>query len=60
MKKCSICDNTALFKIKNEEIYYCKTHAKEFFEENALENIKQISTSVRQANALKSYLDKIK
>ncbi|MFW6285872.1 MAG: hypothetical protein ACOC16_01750 [Nanoarchaeota archaeon] len=60
MKKCSICDNKALFKIKNEEIYYCQTHAREFFEENALENIQQISKSVKQANALKEYLDKIK
>jgi uncharacterized pyridoxamine 5'-phosphate oxidase family protein len=58
MTKCSICGKVATFKIKGEKIYYCTQHAKEFFQEDALEKVKEISKGARDANFLKEYLKK--
>jgi ribosomal protein L37AE/L43A len=56
--KCSICGETAVYKIKNEEIYYCKEHAKEFFNVDSLIEIKsRIIQSNNEALKLKKKLD---
>ncbi len=59
MKKCIICGKTAIFKIKGEEIYYCKEHAKKFFNIDSLEIISnRIKTNQEKAEILKKYLEK--
>lgn len=58
MKQCSICNNTAVFKVKNENIYYCKEHAEEFFDIDSLEIISdKIKLGANQANILKKFLN---
>ncbi len=60
METCVICNKAAVFKIKNEKIYYCENHAKEFFETDALENISKIKKSAKEAKILKQYLQSFK
>ena len=57
-KICSICKKEAKFKIKGENIFYCKEHAKEFFETDCLENFKKIELGQKQAEILKKYLER--
>jgi len=59
MTTCSICKKTAIFKIKGENVYYCKEHAEAFFPIDALEVIsKKIKKVSYEANALKKFIDK--
>lgn len=60
MSKCVICGKDAIFKVKNEKVYYCKIHAEEFFSIDCLENIQKINKSVKQANILEEYLNHYK
>jgi len=53
MQKCVICSKTGIFKIKGEEIYYCKEHAEDFFPLDALENISKLKTGIKQAESLR-------
>ena len=58
MNTCSICEKIAIFKIKGENIYYCKEHAEEFFNIDSLEIItNKIQTNQKQAQILKKYLE---
>ena len=59
MKRCSICGERAVYKIKGEKIFYCRAHAREFFDDNSLENIRKISKGAREADVLKEYLERI-
>ena len=56
MVKCSICDNDAVYKIKDLSIYYCEKHAKDFFEKNSLEQIDKLKIGTKESNILKKYL----
>lgn len=57
MNHCSICSKTAIFKIKGENIYYCKEHAEEFFDIDSLEIIsKKIESSVKEAEILEKFI----
>jgi len=58
MNSCIICKKTPIFKIKGENIYYCKEHAEEFFNIDSLEIISnKIQTNQKQAQILKKYLE---
>ena len=55
--ECTICNKSAVFKIKGENIYYCKNHAEEFFSTNSLEEIQKLELSEKQAQILKNKLN---
>jgi len=58
MQKCVICSKAGIFKIKGEDIYYCKEHAEDFFPLDALENISKLETGLKQAEKLKELVGK--
>lgn len=58
--KCFICSKKGIFKIKGEDIFYCKDCAKKFFSPNCLELIKNISKINYNAKILKNIVDKNK
>ncbi len=54
---CSICDEIAIFKIKGENIFYCKKHAEEFFNIDSLEIItNKLLQNKNEAIILKKFL----
>lgn len=58
MSECIICNKSGIFKVKGEKIFYCKEHAEEFFEKDALENISKLQIGVIESNKLQEFLSK--
>jgi hypothetical protein len=56
--KCEICQKEAVYKIRGEEIFYCREHAIEFFGVDCLDEIKsRIKNTEIKANKLKEKLN---
>lgn len=58
MPKCSICNNDAIFRVKDLAIFYCKEHSEEFFTKDSLQPIDKLKLGTIQAEILKKFLDK--
>jgi len=55
-ENCTICNKTAVLKIRGESIFYCKDCGDKFFSVDSLENIAKIRKSEKEALALKKFI----
>lgn len=54
---CVICGNIGIYKIRGQNIYYCKSHYEQFFSKNCLENIEKIEIGEKEAQILKKLIE---